>query len=55
MNDNIVDRYMILCNLIEAIWLKRADKNYYDIDLDDLPAMTSPQARRVATFIDNLY
>ena len=45
------DTYMTLCNLIEAMWLKRNDKDYYDIDTANLPPMTSPQARKLATFI----
>jgi hypothetical protein len=48
------ERYMILCN-IEAIWLKRNDPDYYDVDLENLPRLTSPQARRIATFIEELF
>jgi len=48
-------RYMKLCNLIETLWMNRQSKKYYDIQLDDLVLLTSPQARRIATFIDNLY
>ena len=43
--------YMTVCNLIEAMWLKRNDKDYYNIDTTNLPPMTSPQARKLATFI----
>ena len=57
--DREVTRYSILCNLIEAIWLQRRAKKYYDIDLDAVLAgeinLTSPQARKIATFIDELY
>jgi hypothetical protein len=49
------ERYMTLCNLFEAIWLKRQDANYYDIDLNNLPAVTSPQARELATFVESLF
>jgi hypothetical protein len=48
------DKYMKLCNLFEALWLKRNDTDYYDIDLDNLPPLTSPQARRLATFVFEL-
>ncbi len=48
-------RYMQLCNLIETLWMNRRSKDYYDVDLTDLVPFTSPQARRIATFIDNLY
>jgi hypothetical protein len=37
-------RYMILCNLIEAIWLKRNDPDYCDVDVENLLRLTSPQA-----------
>ena len=43
--------YMTLCNLIEAMWLKRNDKDYYNIDTTNLPRMSSPQARKLADFI----
>jgi hypothetical protein len=49
------ERYMILCNLIETIWAQSSDKDYYDIDFDNLIPFTSPQARRIASFIDDLY
>jgi hypothetical protein len=51
MNKITSEQYMVLCNLIEALWLKRLDADYYDVDLGNLPEMTSPQARRVAKFI----
>jgi Recombination endonuclease VII len=50
-----VQRYATLCNLIEAIWIKRNDEDYYNVDLEDLPPLTSPQARRIATFIEELF
>jgi len=53
--DDLAHRYMVLCNLIEAIWAKRLDRDYYNIDLTDLPPFTSPQARRIATFIEELF
>jgi hypothetical protein len=49
--DQFAEKYMIICNLIEAIWQKRKDDNYYDVDLNNLPNLTSPQARKIATFI----
>ena len=48
-------RYAILCNLIETIWARSRDKDFYNIDFHDLLPMTSPQARRIATFIEELY
>jgi len=48
-------RYMILCNLIETLWVQSDEKNYYDIDFKNLAPFTSPQARKIATFIDDLY
>lgn len=30
-------RYTTVCNLIEAIWEKREAKDYYNVDLTDLP------------------
>jgi hypothetical protein len=48
-------RYAVLCKLIEAIWLKREDDDYYEIDLENLPPLTSPQARKIATFIEKLF
>jgi len=48
-------RYMKLCNLIETLWCNRKSKKYYEIDFDDLVPLTSPQARRIATYIDALY
>lgn len=49
--DIYAEKYMVICNLIEAIWLKKDAKDYYDIDLQDLPPLTSPQARKIASFI----
>jgi hypothetical protein len=49
------NRFMTLCNLFEGIWLQRQDPDYYDVDLDNLPALTSPQARRLATFVEGLF
>lgn len=49
------ERYMTLCNLIETIWARSEDEDYYDIDFDKLIPFTSPQARRIASFIDDLY
>ena len=48
-------RYTTLCNLIEALWMKRNDEKYYEIDLKHLPSITSPEARKIATFIEELY
>ena len=48
------EHYTKLCSLFEAIWLKRADEDYYNIDTENLPAMTSPQARKLATWVFNL-
>ena len=48
-------RYMTLCNLIETIWLNKDDKEYYEVDFKDLAPFTSPQARKIASFIDSLY
>jgi hypothetical protein len=45
------EKFGILCSLIEGIWLKRDDEDYHDVDLDCLPPLTSPQARRIAYFI----
>ena len=55
--DVLVERYSVLCNLIETIWEKRLDDDYYNIDVDNLPEprMTSPQARKIATFIESLF
>jgi hypothetical protein len=53
--EKLAERYGILCNLIEAIWLKKDDPDYYDIDLENLPPLTSPQARKIALFIENLF
>jgi hypothetical protein len=44
-------QYMILCNLIETLWWQRKDKKFYEVDFDALIPLTSPQARKVATFI----
>lgn len=46
------DRYMVLCNLLETMW---ALKKPWEVDLKDLVPMTSPQARKIANFIDDLY
>jgi hypothetical protein len=50
-NKMSAETYTTICNLIEAIWLKRNDKDYYNIDTTNLPPLTSPQARKLATFI----
>jgi hypothetical protein len=47
-----VERYTLMCNLIEAIWL--AD-NLNTLDLNDLPPLTSDGARRIASFIEDVY
>ena len=52
VDPNDATRYAILCNLIETIW---ADPNDYEPDFDELIPFTSPQARRVASFIESLY
>ena len=49
------ERYTKLCSLFEAIWLKRSDEDYYDIDTENLPAMTSPQAFKLATWVLDLF
>lgn len=49
------DRFMILCNLIEALWEKRMDEDYFNVDLENLPPATSSQARRIALFIERLF
>lgn len=49
--DEVAERYTIICNLIEALWLKRKDEDYYNVDLQNLPNLTSPQARKIANFI----
>jgi hypothetical protein len=41
-------KYMTLCNLIETLWVVDPSEK---IDFDNLLPMTSPQARRIATFI----
>lgn len=51
ISDKRAEQYTILCNLFEALWIKRRDKDYYDIDTDDLPPLTSPQARKLASFV----
>lgn len=45
------EKFTIMCNLIETLWLQRKAKDYHTIDLDNLANLTSPQARRVAMFI----
>jgi hypothetical protein len=45
------EQYMTICNLFEALWLQRRSKNYYDVDTDNLPPLTSPQARKLAAFV----
>jgi hypothetical protein len=49
--ERYTNQYTTMCNLIEAIWLKKDDKDYYNIDLENLPSMTSPQVRTSALFI----
>ena len=49
--DELAERYTIICNLIEALQLKRKDEDYYNLDLENLPNLTSPQARKIANFI----
>lgn len=49
--DELAERYTIICNLIEALWFKRKDEDYYNVDLENLPNLTSPQARKIANFI----
>jgi len=41
-SERYANQYATLCNLIEGIWLKRKDKDYFDVDLDNLPNLTSP-------------
>lgn len=53
--DKQAKRYTTLCQLIEAFWMKRHDSDYYDVDLNQLPPLTSPQARRIAAFIESLF
>jgi hypothetical protein len=53
--DKQAEIYMTLCNLFEAIWLKRRSKTYYEINTNNLPPMTSPQARKLATFVFDLF
>jgi hypothetical protein len=48
-------RYMVLCNLIETLWFQRKDKDFYEVDFNNLAPFTSPQARKIASFIDDLY
>jgi len=48
-------RYTTVCTSSRPIWQKRLDNDYYDIDLEDSPALTSPHARRIASFIEDLY
>ena len=48
-------RFTKVCNLIETLWAQRLEDNYYDVDFDDLLPMTSPQARKIAGFVDDLY
>jgi hypothetical protein len=55
VDSNDAARYAILCNLIETIWAQSEDEDYYDIDFDELIPFTSPQARRIASFIESLY
>lgn len=50
-NATLAERYTTICNLIEAIWFKRKDEDYYNIDLENLPNLTSPQSRKIANFI----
>jgi hypothetical protein len=49
------ERYMILCTLIETMWVNRAKKYYYKVDYARLVPLTSPQAREIAAFINSLY
>jgi hypothetical protein len=49
--EQYAEKYTTLCNLIEALWLKRLDADYYKVDLENLPNLTSPQARKIAMFI----
>jgi hypothetical protein len=53
-----IERQSILANLIEALWRKRQEAVYYEIDLNEVvtgPFITSPQARYLASFIDDLF
>jgi len=45
-------RYMTLCNLLEGMWML---ENPWEVDLEDLPPVTSPQARKIALFIEELF
>jgi hypothetical protein len=45
-------RYAKLCNLVETLWWHRDD---FEPDFDDLLPFTSPQARRVASYIESLF
>jgi hypothetical protein len=49
------ERYEILCNLIEALWVRRDDPDWNNFDLANLPRMTSPQAEHIATFIQRMF
>jgi hypothetical protein len=55
--DELVERYTLMCNLIEAIWLaaKSDEDNLNALDLNDLPPLTSDGARRIASFIEDVY
>lgn len=48
-------RYATLCHVIEAIWLKRKDKDYREIDFENLPWLMSPESKKIADFIEDLY
>lgn len=49
--DEFTEKYTTICNLIEALWIKRKDEDYYNVDVENLPNLTSPQARKIANFI----
>lgn len=53
--DKQAEIYMTLCNLFEAIWLKRRSNTWYEIDTSNLPPMTSERARNLATFVFDLF
>jgi len=45
-------RFMTLCNLLETMW---AMKKPWEVDTEELIPFTSPQARRIAGFIEELF
>ena len=46
------EQYTDICHLIEELWLNRKKKEYYNCpDINNLPALVSPQSRAVANAI----